>query len=61
MRQILTLYDNDKQLIRTTSPDIIINIEAGKHKVDETLKLQLSELWQMEEYTGDLILEVING
>ena len=61
MRQLLTLYSNDKQLIRTTSPDIIMNIDDGKYTVDETLKHQLSELWQMEEYKGDLILEVING
>ena len=61
MRQLLTLYNNDKQLIRTTSPNIIINIDAGKHAVDEILKHQLSELWQMEEYTGSLILEVTNG
>ena len=61
MRQLLTLYDNDKQLIRTTSPDIIMNIDDGKYTVDENLKHQLSELWQMEEYKGDLILEVING
>jgi hypothetical protein len=61
MKQILTLYSNDKQLIRTTSPDIIMNIDDGKYTVDENLKHQLSELWQMEEYTGDLILEVTNG
>ena len=61
MRQLLTLYNNDKQLIRTTSPDIIMNIDDGKYTVDEALKNQLSGLWQMDEYTGDLILEVING
>jgi hypothetical protein len=38
-----------------------MNIDDGKYTVDENLKHQLSELWQMEEYTGDLILEVTNG
>jgi hypothetical protein len=61
MRQTLTLYSGEKQLIRTTSPEQILDIEAGEYPVDVSLREQLSALWPMDEYMGSLILEVTNG
>ena len=61
MRQTLELYRDDTRLIRTTSPDTMIDLQSGNYDVTTELREQLSVLWPMEEYTGELILEVTNG
>jgi hypothetical protein len=61
MRQTLTLYRDDTRLIRTTSPDTLIDLSAGSYAVTTELREQLSTIWPMEEYEGELILEVVNG
>jgi hypothetical protein len=61
MRQTLTLYRDSIRIIRTTSPEQILDIEAGEYPVDVSLREQLSAIWPMDEYAGSLILEVTNG
>jgi hypothetical protein len=61
MRQTLVLYRDDTRLIRTTSPDMLIDLSAGSYAVADDLRKQLSAIWAMDEYVGELTLEVING
>lgn len=61
MRQTLELYRDDTRLIRTTSPDTMIDLQSGNYDVTPELREQLSTLWPMDEYMGSLILEVTNG
>lgn len=58
-----TLSNEIKQLIRTTSPVRILDLDAGIYAVGETLKNTLRDLlWlSIDEYTGILSLEVSNG
>lgn len=59
---IYILKNELKQLIRTTSPDRLLNLDTGIYAVDEALKNTLRGLWQsIDEYTGTLSLEVENG
>jgi hypothetical protein len=60
MRQTLELYNGDTRLIRTTSPDTMIDLQSGNYDVTTELREQLSTIWPMEEYEGELILEVVN-
>lgn len=61
MRQTLTLKNEIKQLVQTKGPENIIDLSTGRYPITEDLRIQLFELWPMEEYEGDLILEVTNG
>lgn len=59
---IYNLSNESKQLIRTASPDRLIDLDMGIYAVDDVLKNTLRGLWQsIDEYTGILSLEVING
>ena len=61
MKQTLELYRDNIRLIRTTSPDTLIDLQSGNYDVTSELREQLSMLWTMEEYEGTLTLEVTNG
>lgn len=61
MRQTLELYRDNVRLIRTTSPDTLIDLQPGNYDVTTELRDLLLVLWSMEEYLGALTLEVTNG
>lgn len=61
MRQTLTLYKDDTQLIRTKSPEQLIDIDVGSYNVDSILKDKLRTIWEcIDEYPDALTLEVEN-
>jgi hypothetical protein len=61
MRQILTLKRGLDQIIQTRSPKKLIDKESGNYSVDFQLHTLLSDIWPMDDYTGELTLEVVNG
>jgi hypothetical protein len=61
MRQIITLKSGSDQLIQTRSPKKIIELESGIYAVDFKLHNLLSDIWYMDDYIGELTLEVANG
>jgi len=59
--QIITLKNEHRQLIQTKSPNTILYLQSGEYEFTAQIKATAEQLWDISEYTGELVLEVYNG
>lgn len=61
MTQSLTLKNETGKLIKTVSRESVLNLSGGEYSITDDIKSILSDLWNLSEYTGTLVLVVENG